>query len=555
MDCLACHAKNADGARFCASCGAPLPASPTANADPLLGRVIDNRYRITSVLGEGGMGRVYVAERQMGSDVRRFAVKTLLTQFAKDPQTVARFMREIGTVSGLEHPNTVKISDWGRIDGTGEIYIAMELLQGKPLENAIANGTALAPERVDKIVAQVCGSLQEAHDKGIVHRDLKPANIYLTTRAGEDDYVKVLDFGIAKRSSQDTKADEKLTQQGTVLGTPPYMSPEQFTGKELDARSDIYSLGVVTYEMLTGHLPFEAESPWDWMTKHMTEPPRSFDTTPAGRNVPPKMRNAVLRALSKDKNQRQQSARDFFEELTIGATRMTAVGLGIGGVAAMPGVVSGPAPVGPGRTQMGTPIESALAPQATAKTLPGDAPWVPQPTVPTAGGQAIPAQPQPQKKGGGGALIATVAVLFVVGGAVGAFFFLRNKKKPDDNDTTVAISTATATSDKSEVSATPSATTATASATTTSSTAATETTRPLPSAVKTTTSARPTTSVTPSASASTSAKPVAGIDACCARQKGSKRTLCDRMNAGIKSGKLNRDAALANLAANGVTCR
>src|SRR6185369_10381989 len=134
---------------------------------------------------------------------------------------------------------------------------------------------------------QVCGALDEAHMQGIIHRDLKPENIILTDRAGETDFVKVLDFGIAARTeSADAQKEQKLTQQGMVLGTPPYMSPEQFTGKALDSRSDIYSLGVMAYEMLTGKLPFEADTPWQWATQHMTAAPKPLEATPNGAALP-----------------------------------------------------------------------------------------------------------------------------------------------------------------------------------------------------------------------------------------------------------------------------
>ena len=320
MECPACHSPNIDGARFCAKCGALLPASPE-EADPLIGTIVGGRYRITQMLGEGGMGRVYVGEQQMGTSVRKVAVKTLLAEYTKDPEVQPRFMRECGTMSELEHPNTIKVFDYGKTDG-GDLYIAMELLTGQELEKALERG-ALQPDRVDHIVGQICGSLQEAHDKGIVHRDLKPANIYLTTRAGEEDYVKVLDFGIAKRDEKvTTKQEQKLTKAGTVLGTPPYMSPEQFKGGELDARSDIYSLGVMTYEMLTGRLPFDADTPWAWATQHMTAQPFPFEAIPMGGQVPPKMKAAVMRALSKDKTQRQQTVREYFEDGTAGGQRL-----------------------------------------------------------------------------------------------------------------------------------------------------------------------------------------------------------------------------------------
>jgi len=227
MECVACHHPNDDGARFCRKCGAPLPQEE--EKDPLIGTLVGGRFQIISILGEGGMGRVYTAEQQMGTKIRKVAVKTILAEHAKDPQVDARFRRECGTVSELEHPNTIKFFDFGKTE-TGALYIAMELLQGHTLESVLEKQHALPPERVDRIMGQVCGSLQEAHEKGVVHRDLKPANIFLTKRAGEEDFVKVLDFGIAKADEKSAAQEQKLTTAGMVLGTPPYMSPEQFKG-------------------------------------------------------------------------------------------------------------------------------------------------------------------------------------------------------------------------------------------------------------------------------------------------------------------------------------
>jgi serine/threonine-protein kinase len=432
MECPACHTPNIDGARFCAKCGAPLPAQKS-EADPLIGAVVGGRFRVTGILGEGGMGRVYSGEQQMGTSVRKVAIKTLLAEHARDPQTVARFMRECGTVSELEHPNTIKVYDFGQTN-TGELYIAMELLTGKSLERVLEEEHAVAPERVDKILGQICGSLAEAHEKGIVHRDLKPANIQLLTRAGEEDYVKVLDFGIAKK--EESKQDQKLTRQGTILGTPPYMSPEQFKGTELDARSDIYSLGVMAYEMLSGRLPFDADTPWQWATQHMTAQPFPFETIPIAANVPAKMKAAVMRALSKDREQRPQSVKEFYEEFTLGAVRMSIL-------ANAPRMTSTPdlPASGAGRsgqTQIGEPLFVGGGPSAPGRTmvdsspsaLPGSSPAVS--AAPTGGGQVMAAPPPSaaKKKGGAGPIIGAVAVVAVLG-IVGAVFMM--KKSPAED--------------------------------------------------------------------------------------------------------------------------
>jgi serine/threonine-protein kinase len=167
MKCEACEHENVEGARFCAKCGAIL-AVHEEGPDPLVGQLIGGRFRVTGVLGEGGMGKVYVGEQQMGSTVRKVAIKTLHTHLSKDPSVVARFHRECGTVAQLEHPNTIKVFDFGATND-GTLYIAMEFVAGKPLSDVIAKEGALAPERVTKIMRQVCGALDEAHMQGIIH--------------------------------------------------------------------------------------------------------------------------------------------------------------------------------------------------------------------------------------------------------------------------------------------------------------------------------------------------------------------------------------------------
>jgi eukaryotic-like serine/threonine-protein kinase len=423
MDCPACHQPNIDGARFCAKCGALLPHAVEGAEDTLVGQIVGGRYRITQILGEGGMGRVYLAEQQMGTNVRKVAVKTLQSQYAKDQQVLARFHRECGTVSELEHPNTIQFFDFGQTPD-GQLYIAMEFVQGQSLSDAMKHGP-MRPDRVLRILAQVCGSLEEAHGRGVVHRDLKPDNVILTTRAGQADFVKVLDFGIAKRSEAKDKAQEqKLTQQGMVLGTPPYMSPEQFTGKELDLRSDIYSLGVMAYEMLAGRLPFEADTPWQWATQHMTAQPFPFEASGAAAGIPEPMKHAIMRSLSKDRDQRQGTVRQFYEEVAGAGT----------GTGTSPALV----PVGPhrGGDTSALPAAGAQVPSHPGFTPhPGFAP--PQVAHVTPGGQTFPTSPQPQagegpRRGGGKGLFIGLGVAAGVLAIVGIVIAARQLRPQED---------------------------------------------------------------------------------------------------------------------------
>jgi serine/threonine-protein kinase len=423
MICEACGHENIDGARFCAKCGALLPTAERA-VDPLVGQVIGGRYRITGVLGEGGMGVVYVGEQQMGSTIRKVAVKTLHPHLSKDPSVLQRFHRECGTVAQLEHPNTIKFFDFGATpDGT--LYIAMEFVNGEPLSSVLEKGGAIQPERVLKIIRQMCGALDEAHEQGIVHRDLKPDNVILTVRAGETDFVKVLDFGIAARTeSADAKKEQKLTQQGMVLGTPPYMSPEQFTGKELDRRSDVYSLGVMAYEMLTGRLPFDAETPWQWATQHMTAKPTPFETIAPNAGIPDAMRRAIMRALTKDKNDRQASAREFYAELSGG-----------GGITVEdpPVQVAGPAPGQPSTAAMAAVPDFGAAPAYNAPMQAGPM-HPPAPAyAPPVYAPPPPPVPQTGRSGGSGLVFALVGVagVLLVAIVVAAVLTLRTKDEPE----------------------------------------------------------------------------------------------------------------------------
>lgn len=388
MNCESCGHENLEEARFCAACGAMLPVAG-AHEHPWVGRLIGGRFRVTNVLGEGGMGVVYSGEQQMGSTMRRVAIKTLHPHLSQDPSVLARFHRECGTVAQLEHPNTIKVYDFGA-EQDGTLYIAMEYVDGRSLDKVIEEEGALAPERVVKIIEQVCGALDEAHAQGIIHRDLKPENIILSERLGQKDFVKVLDFGIASRSeSADAQKEQKLTQQGMVLGTPPYMSPEQFTGQALDRRSDIYSLGIMTYQMLTGRLPFSAATAWQWATEHMTAQPFPLEQTPVGSNVPAPMRDVVMRSLAKLPGDRQETAGGFSKELAAGASGLRASD--------------------PGAQRLSTGTEAMPAAPAVGRTAPLAA--VPVGPAVTPGAMAAPPPPPRQEKSGGKGLVVGLGVL------------------------------------------------------------------------------------------------------------------------------------------------
>lgn len=429
MNCPKCSADNIENARFCAKCGTLLPVQEEEEHDPLLGQTV-GRYTIKRILGEGGMGRVYEAERAIAGVTQRIAIKTLHPHLSKDGQIVARFNRECATVAQLKHPNTIRVEDFGQTDD-GTLYIAMEFVDGTSIAKELETKGAMTPERVERILEQVCGSLAEAHKQGVIHRDLKPENIVLMNVGEDTDVVKVLDFGIAARKdSADAKKVEKLTQQGMVLGTPPYMSPEQFTGKELDARSDIYSLGVMVYEMLTGKLPFDANTPWEWATKHMTAQPFPFEDMPTVSDIPGKMKNAIFRSLSKDPNQRQDSVKAFFEELRSGTGDLRLSIVSPSGASPSLG-----ASENRGATQMGTPLQdfgNVAAPSFSSS--PAIAPGVP--VVPT---------PPPAATPGGGSNKGLIFGLMGVAGLLvlvaGGLLVSRMGKKDSSDPLTLDPST------------------------------------------------------------------------------------------------------------------
>ncbi len=282
--------------------------------DRYIGRnIADGQFKILRKIGTGGMGSVYKASQPEMN--RLVAVKILHAKLKDRKDLVSRFRREARAMSHLEHPNTVKVMMYGELDG-GELYIVMEYLEGKNLNQIVRREGPMPVERAIPVLVQVCGALEEAHELGIIHRDLKPENIFLTNRAGVSDFAKVLDFGLAKVTEKELRPGSiMLTQEGMVFGTPEFMSPEQAQGEVLDRRSDLYSLANILYEALTGKLPFEARTSMEYIQLHVTKPPIPLDERIPGKTFPPGLGDVIARALAKDPDDRWPTAAAFGEAL------------------------------------------------------------------------------------------------------------------------------------------------------------------------------------------------------------------------------------------------
>lgn len=293
--------------------------------DPFVGKaILGGQFRIIERIGSGGMGSVYRAEEpQMG---RQVAIKILHQKLKDRKDLVSRFRREARAMSQLTHPNTARVFMYGELDDIGALYIVMELLEGSNLNQTVKKGGAMEPSRAISILVPVCHALHEAHALGIVHRDLKPENIFICRQAGLVDYPKVLDFGLAKvTEAQMQPGSLILTQQGMVFGTPEFMSPEQARGFTLDARSDIYSLACILYEALTGKLPFDAKTPMEYVSKHVSATPIPIDERVPGRTFPPALWPVLKKALAKRPEDRYDSALSFaaaLESITRSASEL-----------------------------------------------------------------------------------------------------------------------------------------------------------------------------------------------------------------------------------------
>jgi serine/threonine protein kinase len=382
------------------------------NHDLIVGRTIAGKYVVETLIGSGAMGAVFRA-RQVALE-KTVAIKVMHGEHANDPAFAGRFQREAKAASRLNHPNSIQILDFGA-EPDGLLYIAMEYLDGRSLHHVLRDEWPLAPTRVADILMQTLAALAVAHDMGVVHRDLKPENVMVLNGTDDDgrpkDVVKVCDFGIAKitdprayRGSAERDSEGPVTTAGFLVGTPEYMSPEQGRGEKLDPRSDLYSVGVILFEMLTKRVPFEAENAIGVVLKHITEdPPVPSQLAPG---VDPRLDAIALHALRKFREERFQSAREMRAELRLVVDRPSA---------AHPSPPHSPPPGG----------SQALANAATvAMPMPAEVLALPasggKPTL--AGTTAVVARSPGRRRG---VLLAGVVVTALLVGAAGTALMVR----------------------------------------------------------------------------------------------------------------------------------
>ena len=288
---------------------------PDADVDetPLLA----DRYQLQELMGEGGMGKVFEAEHVLMK--KKVAIKVLRRELTENDEIVARFHREAQAAAALDHPNVCQATDFGQND-EGAFFLVMEYLEGETLQNTIEIYGRLSTERALHVARQVAAALAEAHKQGIVHRDLKPENIMLVDRRGDPNTVKIMDFGIARllasaEDADDEDAADRLTRQGMVYGTPHYMSPEQVAGDDVDARTDIYALGVVLFEMLTGEPPYDADNIARVMGQHVTQPIPQLSERCPDQAFPAALQELIDQLLAKDADHRPSTAAEVIDAI------------------------------------------------------------------------------------------------------------------------------------------------------------------------------------------------------------------------------------------------
>ncbi len=390
--------------RFCPKDGTTLRLQGGGN--DLVGSIVADRYHVMRKLGEGGMGQVYLAEHvKMG---RKSALKVMNPGMVNDADAISRFNREAANASRISHPNVAAVYDFGET-GDGLIYLAMEFVEGPPLTKLIEEQGALQPLRAADITRQTADALSVAHDMGIVHRDLKPDNIMVAKTRDGNDLVKVVDFGIAKAADN---AAQKVTKTGLVVGTPEYMSPEQLAGDKLDGRSDIYSLGLVCFNMLTGKLPFPAETVQESMIMRLTDQPKRLQEMKPEMAWPADVQAVLDRALERDAGKRYQQASEFGRDVFRAIERMPISAAAEAGTQVIAAAAS-----------QAVPRESVGQAAGGATAVVNKMPSVPATRVSRTADLAVPAPTVPTKSKT--PLLAAVAAVVVIGGVGATYFAMR----------------------------------------------------------------------------------------------------------------------------------
>ena len=411
--CTQCGTEYPANARFCEIDGTALRSAGAEQGD-MVGTIVAERYHIMKKLGEGGMGQVYLAEHvKMG---RKSALKVMHPGMVKDVDAISRFNREAANASRISHPNVAAVYDFGET-ADGVIFLAMEFVDGPPLTKVIEQAGALPPKRAATIVYQTAEALAVAHDLGIVHRDLKPDNIMVAKTRDGGDLVKVVDFGIAKAANSDA---QKVTKTGLVVGTPEYMSPEQLAGDKLDGRSDIYSLALVAFNMLTGTLPFPSDSAQESMIMRLTDRPKPLAEMRPEISWPAEVQAVMDKALERDAGTRYQNATEFGRDLQRAIERMpvtVAAEMGTQMMQVPPTRVAPPAGDVIPRTSVAKPVAAGLG--TVSVPSPVSAPSVTQAAAPAKSSNKL------AIIGGGVALVAALGA---------ATFVMMNKgEKPADS--------------------------------------------------------------------------------------------------------------------------
>ncbi|MCB9599169.1 MAG: serine/threonine protein kinase [Sandaracinus sp.] len=360
--CPLCGLRYDAAATFCQKDGAVLTSG--GGDDPFLGRIVLGQFRIDEPIGSGGMGSVYRAHQTtLGRDV---AIKILHPELAKNSDAVRRFHREARVATSLEHPNLVRVFLFGELPEDGNLYLVMEHLAGRSLVDVIDQDGVMPVPRAMHVITQICDAIGVAHAQGIVHRDVKPENVMLVDRLGDTDFVKVLDFGIARMLWDQQTA---LTQSGVIFGTARYISPEGASGEATDARSDVYSIGILAYQLLAGVTPFEAGSPVAMLMKHIHDPAPALRSRGEGRRVPQVVADVVMRALAKNPDMRYDDAGQLARALRDAAelAAIPVAGIAVGRGSYRPSAPTAPPPNAP---RPHAPPSGALASSALAPAAP-----------------------------------------------------------------------------------------------------------------------------------------------------------------------------------------